>query len=77
MLKLQSFDYLMRRADSSEKTLNAGKDWRQEKGTTEGEMVGWYLQLNGHEFKQTQGDSEGQESLVYCSSWGQKELDTT
>ena len=40
-------------------------------------MVGWYLHLSGHEFKQTQGDSEGQESLVYCSSWGQKELDTT
>ena len=29
----------------------AGKDWRQEeKGTTEDEMVGWYHQLNGHEF---------------------------
>ena len=56
---------------------DAGKDWRQEKGTTEDEMVGWYHQLTGHEFKQTQGDSEGQESLVCCSSWGQKELDTT
>ena len=30
---------------------DAGKDWRQEeKGTTEDEMVGWYHQLNGHEF---------------------------
>ena len=27
-----------------------GKDWRQEKGTTEDEMVGWHHQLNGHEF---------------------------
>ena len=27
---------------------------------TEGEIVGWYHQLNGHEFDQTQGDSEGQ-----------------
>ena len=25
--------------------LNAGKDWRQEKGTTEGKMVGWHHQL--------------------------------
>ena len=31
---------------------DAEKDWRQEeKGTTEDEMVGWYHQLNGHEFK--------------------------
>ena len=26
---------------------NAGKDWRQEKGTTEDEMVGWHHWLNG------------------------------
>ena len=26
--------------------------------------------LNGHEFKQILGDSEGQGSLVCCSSWG-------
>ena len=44
---------------------------------TEGEMVRWHHQLNGHEFEQTQGDSEGQESLVYCSSSGQKESDMT
>ena len=30
----------------------AGKDWRQEeKWMTEDEMVGWHLQLNGHEFE--------------------------
>ena len=28
-------------------------------------------------FKQTLGDSEGQRSLVCCSAWGHKELDTT
>ena len=44
---------------------------------TEDEMVGWRLRLNGRELEQTLGDSEGQESLVCCSSWGQKELDTT
>ena len=27
---------------------DAGKDWRWEKPTTEGEMVGWYHRLNGH-----------------------------
>ena len=40
-------------------------------------MVGWHHQVNGHEFEQTQGDGEGQGSLVCCSPWGHKELDTT
>ena len=30
---------------------DAGKDWEQEKGATEDEMVGWYHRLNGHEFE--------------------------
>ena len=39
---------------------DARKDWEQEeKETTEDEMVGWHHQLNGHEFEQTPGDSEG------------------
>ena len=52
---------------------NAGKDcgW-EEKGATEDEMVGWHHQLNGHEFKQTLGDSGGQGSLVHCSSWSHR-----
>ena len=33
------------------------------------EMVGWHHQLNGREFEQTPGDSEGQGSLVYLSPW--------
>ena len=56
---------------------DAGKDWRQEKGTTEDEMVGWHPWLNGHEFEQVLGDEEGQGSLVCCSPWGHKELDLT
>ena len=55
----------------------AGKDWRQEKGMTEYEMVGWHHRFNGYEFEQASGDSEGQGSLVCCSPWGCKELDTT
>ena len=44
---------------------DAEKDWGQEeKGTTEGEMVGWYHWLNRHEFEETLGDGEGQGSLV-------------
>ena len=30
----------------------------------EDEMVGWHQSLNGHEFEQTPGDSEGQGSLA-------------
>ena len=30
-------------------------------------MVGWH---HRHEFEQTLGDGEGQESLVCCSPWG-------
>ena len=36
---------------------DAGKDWWQEKAMTKDETVGWHHQLNGCEFKQTQGDS--------------------
>ena len=47
-----------------------------QKGMTEDEMVGWYHQLNGQEFEQPLGDSGRQGSLVCCSPWGHKELDT-
>ena len=56
---------------------DAGKDWRQKKRTTEDEMVGWHHRLNGHEFEQAQRVGDGQGSLVCCSPWGCKELDTT
>ena len=35
-------------------------------------MVGWHHQLNGHEFEQTLGESEGQGSLVCCSHGSQR-----
>ena len=75
-LKLQYFGQLMRIVNSLEKTLMLGRT-EGEKWVTEDEMVGWYHQLNGHEFEQILGDGEGQGSLVYCSSWGHKELNTT
>ena len=50
-LKLQYFGHLVKRTDSLERTLIAGKDWRQEeKGTTEDEMAGWHHRLDGPEF---------------------------
>ena len=39
----------------------------------EDEMVGWHLQLP----EQASGVGGGQGSLVCCSPWGCKELDTT
>ena len=57
---------------------DAWKDsMQEEKGMTEDEMVGQHHQLNGHEFEQTLGDSEGQGSLACCSPWGCKESDMT
>ena len=38
-------------------------------------MVGWHHRLNGNEFEQTLGDSEGQGSLECCSPWSHKESD--
>ena len=46
----------MQRADSLERPLVLGKI--EEKGTTEGEMVGWHHRLSGHEYEHTLGDSE-------------------
>ena len=37
---------------------------QEEKEATEDEMVGRHHRLNGHEFEQTPGDSEGQRSLA-------------
>ena len=40
-------------------------------------MVGWHHRLDGHEFEQTPGDTEGQGGLTCCCSRGHKESDTT
>ena len=59
----QNLDYYHRFIQLIGKDLDAGKDWgKEEKGVTEDEMVRWHHQLNGHEFEQTSGDSEGQGS---------------
>ena len=74
-LKLQNFDHQIQLIG---KDPDDRKDWRQEeKGVTEDEMVGWRHRLNGHEFGQTPGNSEGQGSLMSCSPWGLKGSDMT
>ena len=67
---------LMWRADSLEKTLMLEKIEGRRRGRQD-KMVGWHHWLNGHEFEQTLGDSEGQGGLLYCSPLGQKESDMT
>ena len=44
---------------------------------TEDEMVGWHHRLDGHEFEQTSGVSDGQGGLGCCSTCGHKESVTT
>ena len=67
-LKFQYFGYLMQKADSLEKILMLGRLRIGGKGATEDMMVGWHHLLKGYEFEQILGDSEGQVSLVCCSS---------
>ena len=55
-----------------EKDPNAGKDWKQEKGKTEDEMVGWHHQLDGHEFEQASEAVDVQGILSSCSPWGHR-----
>ena len=62
-----------------------GKDpdwcWERLKAGGEGDNRGWddwmAYGLNGHEFEQTPGNSEGQESLACCSAWGCKKSNLT
>ena len=42
---------------------------------TENEMVGWHHQLDGQEFEQATGVSDGQRSLACCGPLGHKESD--
>ena len=44
---------------------------------TEVELIGWYHQLDGHEFEQVLEVGDGQGKLVCCRIWGHKESDTT
>ena len=73
-LKLQSFGHLMQRADSLEKTLMLGKiEGRRRRGQ---QRMRWLDGINGHEFKKTVEDSEGQGSLECFTPWACKKSDT-
>ena len=71
-LKLQYFWPPDAKNQLIRKDPGAGRDGRQEKkGMTADKRVLWHHCLNGHESEQSQGDGEGQGSLVCCSSWSQ------
>ena len=77
-LKLQCLATWYEELTHLKRPFDAGKDWRrEEKGTTEDEMIGWHHQLNRHWFGWTLGTGDGQGGLACCGSWGHKESDTT
>ena len=76
-LKLQYFGHLIRTDGSLEKSLMLGKpEGTRRRGH---QRMRWpdVSPINGHEFGQTLGDSEGFGDLVCCSPWGRKESDRT
>ena len=57
---------------------DAGKDWRrEEKGTTEDEMVGWHHQLNGLSLSKLWEIVEDRGAWHAALHGGHKESDTT
>ena len=76
MLKLQYFDHLMPRADSSEKSLMMERLRAGEEGDNKG-WDGWMASRTQWTWIwATPGDSGGPGSLACCSPWGCKESDT-
>ena len=68
----------MQRTDSLEKTLMLGKiEGRRRRGQQRMRWLDGIMTQWNHEFEQALGIGDGQGSLVCCSPWGRKELDTT
>ena len=77
-LKLQYFGHLTWRTDSFEKTLMLGKiEGRRRRGQQKLRWLYGITKIDGHEFEQAPGISDGQGGLVCCSPWDHKESDTT
>jgi len=74
-LKLQYFGYLIRRADSFEKTLMLGKiEGRTRRGQ---KRMRWLDGITDSTDMGLGGVGDGQRGLVFCGSWGRKESDMT
>ena len=76
-LKLQYLVYLIRRADSFEKTMMLGKIEGRRRGDDRG-WDSWMASPTQWTWVwETLGVGDGQGGLACCGSWGRKELDTT
>ena len=75
-LKLQYFDHLMQRADSLEKTLMLGKIAGRRWGPQRMRQLDGITDSMDMNLSKLQEIVKGQGSLVCCSPWGHKELDT-
>ena len=76
-LKLLCFDHLLQRADSLGKTLMLGNiEVRKRGGKQRMRWLDGITESVDMSLSKL-GDSEGQGSLACCSSWSQKESDTT
>ena len=77
-LKLQHLGQLMQRVNSLEKTLMLGKiEGRRRRGRQRMRWMDGITDSMDMSLNKLQEDGEGQGSLVCCSPWGPKELDTT
>ena len=77
-LKLQYFGHLMQRIDSFEKTLMLEKiEGRRRRGRHRMRWLDGITDSMDMSLSKLQELVDGQGSLVCCSPWGRKELDTT
>ena len=78
MLKLQSFGHLIQRADSLEKTLMLGKiEGRRRRGRQRMRWLDGITDSTDMSLSKLWEIVKDRGSLVCCSPWGHKELDTT
>ena len=76
-LELQYFGFLMRRADSLEKTLMLGKiEGKRRMGQQRMRWLDGITDSKDSNLSKAPGDSEGKGSLARYSSWDRKELVT-